>query len=146
MPCKTPEFLAHSHFCGSSIERESLAPFKRKKLARLFSLIQRNTFKALSMDYCCTVGLPTLLLYNKLLAQYFEKEIYIEMCVFHRKPFFVKPRGFLHLTAKTQEKVSWFKEIQTLQYKHAQIWVTNSFDLVFHWLSGITDALPYLRF
>lgn len=56
------------------------------------------------MDYCCAVGLPTLLPCNKLLAQYFKKEIYIEMRVFHYKPFFVKPQGFLPLTAKTQEK------------------------------------------
>lgn len=66
------------------------------------------------MDYWCTVHFPPLLLYNKLLARYFEKETYIEMCVFYHKPFFVKPQFFLYLTAKTQEKVSWFKEIQTL--------------------------------
>lgn len=56
------------------------------------------------MDCCSKVGLPTLLL-CKLLAQYFEKEIYIGMCTFHHKPFSVKPQGFLRLTAKTQEKI-----------------------------------------
>lgn len=34
------------------IERESLVLFKRKQLVRQCSLIQRNTFKALSMYYC----------------------------------------------------------------------------------------------
>lgn len=103
------------------IERESLALFKRKKRC---SPVQRSTLKALSMDCCCKVGLPALLLW-KLLAQYFEKEIYFGMCTFHHKPFLVKPQGFLRLTAKTQEKFYRFKEIQTLQYKHAQLWFTK---------------------
>lgn len=125
MLCKAPAISA-------PVERESLTIFKGKKIAWEYSLIQRKTLKALSLDYCCTVGLPTHLLYSKFLAQYFEEEIYIEMCIFHHKPFFVRPQGFLHLTAKTQEEVSWFQEIQTSQYKHAQIWVTNNFDLIFH--------------
>lgn len=56
------------------------------------------------MDYCCTLGLPTLLLYNKLLVQYFEKEIYVEMCIFHCKPFFVKPQGFFAFNCQNPEK------------------------------------------
>lgn len=47
------------------------------------------------------------------------------MCTLHCKPFLVKPQRFLPLTAKTQKKFYWFKEIQTLQHKHALLWVTK---------------------
>lgn len=142
--------------CGNSIAREPVAFFNRKMLAQQWSLIQGNIIKVLSMNYCCTVGLPTLLLYYKLLVQDFEKEIYFEMCILHRKPFFVKPRGFFAFNCQNPEKkVLWFKEIQPLQYKHAQLWVTNNFNLLFHrfffnnWCTTILVALdeiqPFLK-
>lgn len=89
-----PISCSSSTISGSLTERESLALFNRKTLVHHCSLIQGNKIEVLSMDYCCTLSLPTLLLYNRLLVQYFEKEIYVEMCVFRCKPFFVKPQVF----------------------------------------------------
>lgn len=114
-------------------------------LAQQWSLIQGNIIKVLSMNYCCTVGLPTLLLYYKLLVQDFEKEIYFEMCILHRKPFFVKPRGFFAFNCQNPEKKFCGSRKSSLYSTSMHSYgsqTTLTYSFIDFFL--IIDALPYL--